>query len=196
MKVILASGSPVRAELLRRAGVDFEVKTAAVDEAAIRDAMKAEGASVEDTALALAEAKALRVARRHPDALVIGCDQMLEIDGLWLEKPGTPEGARTQLATLSGRAHVLVSSVVVFVNGARAWHATDRARLSLRKLDEAAIEAYLAAAGPDVLACVGCYQIEGIGVRLFEKIDGDHFTILGMPLLPLLGFLRLHGAAS
>jgi len=91
---------------------------------------------------------------------------------------------------------VLVSSVVVMLNGARAWHATDRARLTMRKLDEAAIETYLDAAGPDVLACVGCYQIEGVGVRLFEKIEGDHFTILGLPLLPLLGFLRLHGVAS
>lgn len=196
MTVILASGSPIRSQLLRRSGIAFEVKTAAVDEAELRDAMKAEGASVEDVALALAEAKALRVARRNPEALVIGCDQMLELDGAWLEKPGARDAAKAQLAMLSGRTHRLVSSVVVALNGARAWHATDSARLTMRKLDEAAIETYLDAAGPDVLGCVGCYQIEGIGVRLFERIEGDHFTILGMPLLPLLGFLRVHGVTS
>lgn len=195
-QVVLASASPIRAELLTRAGVAFEVEVARIDEAEIREALKAGGATAEEAAEALAEAKALRVARRRPDDLVIGADQILDLDGSWLEKPGNAEGARAQLAQLSGRTHRLVSAAVVALNGARAWAHVDVAHLSMRALDPAAIEAYLAEAGPGVLGCVGSYQIEGIGVRLFERIEGDHFTIQGLPLLPLVHFLRLHGRAA
>lgn len=195
-RVVLASASPIRAELLKRAGVVFEVEAAPVDEAEIRDALKADGATAEETAEALAEAKAMRVARRRPDDLVIGCDQILDVDGHWLEKPETTQKAQAQLAQLSGRTHRLVSAVVVALNGARAWAHVDAAHLSMRVLDAQAIEAYLADAGPGVLGCVGSYQIESIGIRLFERIEGDHFTILGMPLLPLVNFLRLHGRVA
>lgn len=195
-QVVLASASPIRAELLTRAGVAFEVEVARIDEAEIRDALKADGATAEEAAEALAEAKALRVARRRPDDLVIGADQILDLDGSWLEKPGNAEGARAQLAQLSGRTHRLVSAAVVALNGARAWAHVDVAHLSMRALDPPAIEAYLAEAGPGVLGCVGSYQIEGIGVRLFERIEGDHFTIQGLPLLPLVNFLRLHGRVA
>ena len=193
---MLASASPIRAELLTRAGVAFAVEVAHVDEAEIRDALKAEGASVEETAEALAEAKAMRVARRRPADLVIGADQILDLDGSWLEKPGTLEGARAQLAQLSGRTHRQVSAVVVALNGARAWANVDVAHLSMRALDAPTIDSYLAEAGSGVLACVGSYQIEAIGIRLFERVEGDHFTIQGLPLLPLVNFLRLHGRVA
>ena len=196
MRVVLASASPIRAELLRRAGVDFDIEVARVDEPTIRESLAAEGASAEDAADALAEAKAMRVGRRRPpDDFVIGADQILDLDGAWLEKPGTIENARAQLAALSGRRHRLVSAAVVVRGGARIWGAVDGAGLTMRRLQTAQIDAYLAEAGPAVLGSVGCYQVEGIGVRLFDRIQGDHFTILGLPLLPLLGFLRGHGAA-
>ena len=192
-RVILASASPIRAELLTRAGVDVVVEPAQVDEATIRESLKAEGASVEDVADALAETKASQVGRKHPDDLVVGCDQMLDLAGDWLEKPGSLDNAKAQLDQLAGRTHRLVSSAVVVQGRQRLWGATDSAQLSMRKLTSAAIEAYLAAAGPDVLGSVGCYQIEKLGIRLFERIQGDHFTILGLPLLPLMNFLRMHG---
>ena len=193
--MVLASASPIRSELLRRAGVDFAVEAASVDEPSIRDGLKAEGAAAEDAADALAEAKATRIARKRPTDLVIGCDQILDLDGAWLEKPGTVEGGRQQLAQLSGRTHRLVSAAVVFIDGTRAWGTVDAARLAVRRLDAKAIDAYLAEAGPEVLACVGCYQIEKIGIRLFERIEGDTFTIQGLPLLPLVSFLRMRGLA-
>ncbi|MBM3534402.1 MAG: septum formation protein Maf [Alphaproteobacteria bacterium] len=191
--VVLASASPIRAELLKRAGIGFEIEAAAIDEAAIRDGLKAEGASAEEAADALAEAKAMRVGRRRPDDLVIGADQILDLDGAWLEKPGTEARARAQLARLGGRSHRLVSAAVAVLGGRRIWGATEAATLAMRPLDAAAIEAHLTQAGPGILASVGSYQIEGVGIRLFERIDGDYFTILGLPLLPLLGFLRTRG---
>lgn len=191
--MILASASPIRAELLRRAGIEFVVEAAPVDETTIRESLKAEDASADEVADVLAETKASQVARRNPDDLVIGCDQMLDLGGDWLEKPGTVEKARAQLAQLSGRTHRLVSAAVVVQGRQRLWGATDSAQLSMRKLTSAAIDAYLAAAGSAILGSVGCYQIENAGIRLFERIQGDHFTILGMPLLPLLNFLRMHG---
>jgi septum formation protein len=191
-RVVLASASPIRAELLKRAGIGFEIEVAAIDEAAIRDSLKAEGATAEEAADALAEAKAMRVGRRRPDDLVIGADQILDLDGQWLEKPGSEDLARKQLMSLSGRTHRLISAAVVVLGGARAWGATDAVSLSMRRLDAAAIDAYLAAAGAGILGSVGSYQIESIGIRLFERIEGDHFTILGLPLLPLLNFLRQH----
>ena len=195
-RVVLASGSPIRAELLKRAGIAFEVEVASVDEAEIRNALKAGGATAEETAEALAEAKALRVARRRPGDLVIGADQILDVDGHWLEKPGTVDGARIQLGQLSGRTHRLISAVVVALDGARAWSHVDAAHLSMRALDAPAIDSYLAEAGPGILSSVGSYQIESIGIRLFERVEGDHFTILGLPLLPLVNFLRLHGRTA
>jgi septum formation protein len=194
-RVVLASASPMRAELLCRAGVDFATEVAAVDEPTIRESLAKEGAGAEDAADALAEAKAMRISRRRPDDLVIGADQILDLDGTWLEKPGTVERAKIQLAALSGRRHRLVSAAVVVEGGARIWGGSDAASLTMRRLDDEQIAAYLAEAGPAVLGSVGCYQIEGIGMRLFKLIQGDHFTILGLPLLPLLDFLRQHGAA-
>lgn len=191
--LILASGSAIRAQLLRGAGLDFVIETAPVDEAEIRLALQAEGASTGDTAIALAEAKALRISRKRPGTLVIGCDQMLDCNGAWFEKPGDRDHARAHLQALRGRDHTLLSGVVVARDGQRIWHHLSTARLTVRPLSEDFIEAYLEAAGEAVLNSVGAYQLEGLGAQLFSRIDGDYFTILGLPLLPLLDFLRLHG---
>jgi septum formation protein len=190
--LILASGSAIRAQLLRGAGLDFVIEAAPLDEAEIRLALQAEGASAGDTAIALAEAKALRISRKRPGALVIGCDQMLDCNGVWFEKPGDRDHARAHLQALRGRDHTLLSGVVVACDGQRIWHHLSTARLTVRPLSADFIEAYLEAAGEAVLNSVGAYQLEGLGAQLFSRIEGDYFTILGLPLLPLLDFLRLH----
>src|SRR5690606_14938230 len=182
--LILASGSAIRAQLLRGAGLDFVIETAPVDEAEIRLALQAEGASTGDTAIALAEAKALRISRKRPGTLVIGCDQMLDCNGVWFEKPGDRDHARAHLQALRGCDHTLLSGVVVARDGQRIWHHLSTARLTVRPLSEDFIEAYLEAAGEAVLNSVGAYQLEGLGAQLFSRIDGDYFTILGLPLLP------------
>lgn len=191
--VILASGSSIRAQLLRGAGLDFTVETAPVDEAEIRLALHAEGVSAGETATALAEAKALRVSRKRPGALVIGCDQMLDCNGVWFEKPADRDHARAHLQALRGRDHTLSSGIVVARGGQRVWDHLSTARLTMRPLSEDFIEAYLDAAGEAALSSVGAYQLEGLGAQLFSRIEGDYFTILGLPLLPLLDFLRLQG---
>lgn len=194
--VVLASGSRTRAEMLERAGVRVTLAPAAVDEEEIKLAARAEGAPVEDVAEALAELKAQRVTRKHPGALVIGADQMLECEGRWFDKPADRAAARTQLQDLRGRTHRLVSCAVVIRDGERLWHHVDRARLTMRPFSDAFLESYLNAAGDDVLGSVGAYHLEGLGAQLFHRVDGDFFTILGLPLLPLLGFLRVHGVIA
>ncbi|WP_417281718.1 Maf family protein [Azospirillum himalayense] len=194
--VILASGSRTRAEMLERAGVRVTLAPAAVDEEEIKLAARAEGAPVEDVAEALAELKAQRVTRKHPGALVIGADQMLECEGRWFDKPADRDAARVQLQDLRGKTHRLVSCAVVIRDGERLWHHVDRARLTMRPFSDAFLESYLNAAGDDVLGSVGAYHLEGLGAQLFHRVDGDFFTILGLPLLPLLGFLRVHGVIA
>jgi len=193
--LVLASASPVRARLLGAAGIAFERKAAAVDEAEMKAALRAEGVSPDDAATALAELKAMRVSRNSPGALVIGADQLLVCDGEWFDKPADRAAAAASLRALSGRAHDLVSAACVVRDGARLWHAVDRATLHMRALDPAFIEAYLDAAGPPALDSVGVYQLEALGAHLFARIEGDYFTILGLPLLPLLAFLREHGVS-
>ncbi|KAA0685146.1 Maf family protein [Azospirillum brasilense] len=194
--VVLASGSRTRAEMLERAGVRVALAPAAVDEEEIKLAARAEGAPVEDVAEALAELKAQRVTRKHPGALVIGADQMLECEGRWFDKPADRDAARVQLQELRGKTHRLVSCAVVIRDGERLWHHVDRARLTMRPFSDAFLESYLNAAGDDVLGSVGAYHLEGLGAQLFHRVDGDFFTILGLPLLPLLGFLRVHGVIA
>ena len=194
--VVLASGSRTRAEMLERAGVRVTLAPAAVDEEEIKLAARAEGAPVEDVAEALAELKAQRVTRRHPGALVIGADQMLECEGRWFDKPTDRAAARAQLQELRGRTHRLVSCAVVVRDGERLWHHVDRARLTMRPFSDAFLDSYLDGAGGDVLHSVGAYHLEGLGAQLFHRVDGDFFTILGLPLLPLLGFLRVHGVIA
>ncbi|OYD86121.1 Maf family protein [Azospirillum brasilense] len=194
--VVLASGSRTRAEMMERAGVRVILAPAAVDEEEIKLAARAEGAPVEDVAEALAELKAQRVTRKHPGALVIGADQMLECEGRWFDKPADRDAARAQLQDLRGKTHRLVSCAVVIRDGERLWHHVDRARLAMRPFSDTFLDSYLNAAGDDVLGSVGAYHLEGLGAQLFHRVDGDFFTILGLPLLPLLGFLRVHGVIA
>lgn len=191
--VILASGSEARAKMLANAGVVFELDPASVDEAAVKSAMKISGANCAEAAEALAATKAQQVSRRHPGSLVIGADQMLLFDDAWLDKPASIADARRQLKKLRGSKHELVSAVCVVNDGIVIWHHVDRARMTVRPFSEAFLEQYLEKMGEGIFATVGGYAVEGIGAQLFSGIEGDYFTILGMPLLPLLDFLRGHG---
>lgn len=190
--LVLASASAVRARLLADAGLAVTRDAAAVDEADVKASLKAEGVGAAEVAEALAELKAVKVSRRHAGALVIGCDQMLECDGAWFDKPDTIAAARVQLLALAGRPHRLLTAAVVVRDGARLWHHGTRATLTMRRFSEEFLDAYLAAVGGAALASVGAYQLEGPGAQLFARIDGDYFSILGLPLLPLLDFLRQH----
>jgi septum formation protein len=179
--------------MLEAAGLEVVVEPAAVDEAEIKAAFRAEGRDAAACATALAEAKAGHVARRHPGRLVIGADQMLDCNGVWFDKPEDAAHARAHLQALRGRTHVLVSAVCVARDGAVLWHATDRATLRMRPFGDDFLDRYLDATGEDVLHSVGVYQLEGLGAQLFSHVEGDYFTILGLPLLKLLDFLRGHG---
>lgn len=191
--VILASASGTRARLLAAAGLSIARETASVDEGEVKAALKAEGASAARVAEALAELKAVKVSRRHAGALVVGCDQMLECEGRWFDKPDSLAAARAQLLALAGRNHQLLTSVAVVRDGVRLWHHGETATLSMRTFGAGFLDAYLAAVGDAALASVGAYQLEGPGAQLFARVRGDYFSILGLPLLPLLDFLRNHG---
>jgi nucleoside triphosphate pyrophosphatase len=191
--LILASGSKTRLHMLRSAEVPVEVVVPAIDEAELKASFKQEGAPAARVAEALAEMKAQRVASRVPGRLVLGCDQMLECDGMWFDKPETLAAAREQLKFLRGRSHSLVTSAVLARDATRIWHHTERADLRMRAFSDHFLDRYLGQAGEDVLRSVGAYQLEGLGAQLFERVTGDFFTILGLPLLPVLGILREHG---
>lgn len=191
--IVLASGSATRRAMLENAGVPFVVDTAPVDEMAVKQAMRAETDNPARVAEVLAELKAARVSARHPGAIVIGADQMLECERQWFDKPADRDAARTQLLALRDKSHRLVSSVVAVRDGERLWHHTDAARLDMRRFSDAFLDDYLDRAGAAVLSSVGAYQLEGLGAQLFRAVEGDHFTILGLPLLPLLDFLRENG---
>jgi septum formation protein len=193
MTIVLASASKVRRKLLQAAGLEILVDPAAVDEAAVKESYAGEGAGPGEIAEALAELKAMRISPRHPGLITLGADQILDCEGRRFDKPEGLEGARAQLQALSGRHHRLISSLVAMRDGERLWHHTGEAVLTMRKFSDAFLEGYLTAAGPEVLESVGAYQLEGRGAQLFTRIEGDYFTILGLPLLPLLDFLRLQG---
>jgi septum formation protein len=192
--LVLASGSASRAQILRAAGLEFEVIRPSVDEDAVKSSLRAGGLSVRDQADALAEVKALSVSRRS-NAFVIGADQMLECEGVAYDKPDGRAGAARHLQALRGKMHRLVSAAVLAKDGAVIWRHIETPQLRMRAFDDSFIETYLDRAGPAVTASVGAYQLEGLGAHLFERIDGDYFSILGLPLLPLLAILRPHGLA-
>lgn len=194
--LVLASGSRTRALMLEKAGLRPILDKPLVDEEEVKLAGKAEGVGADAVAEALAELKAQRVTRRHPGALVVGADQMLECEGVWFDKPSDRAAARAQLLALRGKTHQLVSCAVIVRDGERLWHKVDRARLTMRNFSDNFLDGYLDAVGDEVLHSVGAYQLEGLGAQLFQRVEGDFFTILGLPLLPLLGFLRVHGVGT
>jgi nucleoside triphosphate pyrophosphatase len=192
--LVLASGSASRRAMLEAAGIPIEVRVAALDERAVEAAARP-GGPVETAAL-LAREKAKAVARHMPDRLVVGADQTLALGGRRFDKPPDRAAARDQLMTFAGKTHHLHSAVAVACNGAVLFEDTDTASLTMRELSKSFLDRYMEAAGPSVLDSVGAYQLERLGIHLFERIDGDHFTILGLPLLKLLGFLRRHGSLA
>lgn len=192
--LVLASGSAARRTILANAGLDFDVEPARIDERAAEAPLLAAGVDPEGLAAALAAAKAAEVGARRPEALVIGADQVLELDGERFTKPADMEAARRQLLVLQGRTHQLHSAIAVARGGELVWDHVATARLTMRPLTPRDIGLYLAAAGDAALGSVGAYQIEGRGVQLFSAIEGDLFTIMGLPLLPLLAWLRSQDA--
>jgi septum formation protein len=190
--LILASGSTVRRRLLENAGLDFRAVSASVDEDALKARCRAEDRDIKETALILAQAKAGEISAREPGALVVGADQMLELDGRWFDKPESREQAADHPRQFSAKTHRLVTAAVAMRAGERLWQRVDVASMTVRPLGEPFIQAYLDAVGADALASVGAYQLEGRGAQLFEAVEGDFFTILGLPLLALLDFLRQH----
>ena len=191
--LILASGSDARAEMLRRAAVAFDVTPARIDEDAARAGLQAEGASARDIADALAEAKARKVSAKHPEALVLGADQVLEFDGRILSKPETKADAVRQLTSMRGAGHKLHSAAVICENSRPVWRHVGLARLNMATRSNAWIANYVDRKWDHVRRSVGAYRIEDEGVRLFSRIDGDHFVVLGLPLLEVLSYLTLRG---
>lgn len=188
--LVLASASAARARLLADAGITAATDPADIDEAAIKQQCRRAGQSAADCALRLAEMKARTVAARHPDRLVLGADQLLDCDGTWFDKPRDRAEARDQLCALRGRSHALVTAAAIVGDGDMRWNAVDRPQITLRRFSDAFLDRYLAAMGDRVLKTVGGYELEGLGAQLMAGIDGDYFAILGLPLLPLLAYLR------
>lgn len=195
MNLVLASGSAIRRQVLAAAGLGFEVEVARVDEEGAKASLRAEGLKPREQADALAELKALAVSRKRT-GLIIGADQMLAIDGETLDKPKDMEEARSHLMRMRGKTHELLCAAVVAREGSIIWRHIETPRLRMRSFSDAFIDDYLARAGGDVLKSVGAYQLEGLGAQLFDRVEGDYFSVLGLPLLPLLQFLREHGVVA
>lgn len=190
-RLILASGSAIRARILKEARIPFAVAKPDVNEDAIKQMARAEGLSLQATAARLADAKALSIAA--PDALVLGSDQIMAFEGRGFDKPRSMAEAGARLGALQGRAHSLINAVSIAKDGAVVFRHLDEPVLYMREMSAEEISAYLNAAGEDVLASVGAYQVEALGARLFERIEGDYFAVLGLSLMPVLGYLRREG---
>ncbi|EJW21062.1 hypothetical protein IMCC14465_08580 [alpha proteobacterium IMCC14465] len=188
-RLVLASASKVRADILSGAGVDFDICPSDVDENILKDTLSDGGA----LALALAAEKAHAVSAQYPDHIVLGADQILSCDGRLFDKPRNMDEASKNLMFLRGKTHQLINGLALVLNGETVWQNTATASLTMREFSEAFLDMYLHQAGTSILSSVGCYRLEAEGSQLFEKIDGDYFTVLGLPLMPLLGALRQHG---
>ena len=191
--LILASASEVRAQLLRNAGLPVEIIPARIDEEAIRPALEAEGATPRDIADALAEMKAAKISAKYPGAMVLGADQILELKGQIFSKPDRSETAVAQLLVLSGQTHRLLSALVVCRDGAPVWRHTGEVRLTMRRLSEPFVREYVARNWESIRWSVGGYKLEEEGVTLFSAIEGDYFSVLGLPLIPFLNWLHVRG---
>ena len=191
--LILASGSEIRAQLLRNAGLEFTAVKPRVDEDAVKASLQSEQASPRDIADTLAELKAQRVASKHPDALVIGCDQVLAMNQTMFSKPETPQEALSQLQTLRGQKHQLLSAAVIYGDGKPQWRHVGVVRLQMRDASDEYLTGYVDRNWQSIRHAVGAYKLEEEGVRLFSRIDGDYFNVLGLPLLELLSYLTLRG---
>ena len=192
-KIVLASTSLTRRRLLKASGVPFVVEAPRVDEREFKLGLEAEGASAAEIAEVLAEAKAVGVSRRKPGLMVVGADQVLQCGDRRYDKPIDRADALSQLRSLRGRRHELVSCAVVVKDGLRTWHAVDRAQLEVRSASDDFLEFYLDAIGDEALNGPGAYRIEGLGSQLFSRVEGSHFTVMGLPLLQLLEYLRQTG---
>lgn len=192
-RLILASASQTRARLLGAAGVPFEALPSRVDEDEVKAALLAEGFAPAAIADVLAEMKALRLSTIHPEALVLGCDQVLEFEDRLIDKSPSLDEARVLLLSLAGNSHSLVTAAVLAKGGMPIWRKSEHARLRMRAFGGDFLDAYLEAEGEDILSAVGCYRLEGRGAQLFERVEGDYFSILGLPLLAVLAVLREHG---
>ena len=193
---VRASASKIRSDILSNAGVLHRCEIAAIDETIIKKRVRREGGNVKIAATALADAKAEEVAAHTPQALVIGADQILECEDRWFDKPPDFSAAVETLKALRGRRHQLISAVSVYRGDVNVWRHLETAHLTMRDFSDGFLENYIEESGPDILESVGAYRLEGNGAQLFSHIDGDYFTILGLPLLALLGFLRKVGAVA
>lgn len=188
-QIILASASEIRAQLLKNAGIDVKVMPARVDEEMIRRALEADGAGPRDVSDALAESKALKISRKNPDALVLGCDQVAEVEREILAKPESPDEAIAQLARLSGQTHRLLSAAVICHEGKPIWRHVGTVRLTMRELSPDYVADYVQRNWDSIRWAVGAYKLEEEGVRLFSRIEGDYFNVLGLPLMELISYL-------